>query len=296
VPRTGGRVRYIYGVLVSLLIRPNSYWSAAALTLEPRLSSKWLANIAFFGTIISLPVPSSSFLLTEDSRTGSYQPTPPPLHTILENILPSVNTKSNFSKGLQSPSGLVQHCTALALTKCLMKYDQVLQTFRGVAAELEEDEEEGEWFKRIRDLEKEVRRRVPEFQVVVAFSQHGLVLDIAAAANPQSKGQPVTANATRSSLLAESALRLLWMYNRCLASLAAEARFDIGKLLQRFLKVPSGDDDEEEEEEIEVPDTVERLDRVRRLHVLRLLKESDQFTWTGKLSGTKYLYIHGIRI
>ena len=183
-----------------------------------------------------------------------------------------------------------------------MKYDQVLQTFRGVAAKLEEDEEEGEWFKRIRDLEKEVRRRVPEFQVLVAFSQHGLVLDVAAAANPQSKGQPITPNATRSSLLAESALRLLWMYNRCLASLAAEARFDIGKLLQRFLKVPSDDDgdgDEEEEgqqEEIEVLDTVERLDRVRRLHVLRLLKESDQFTWTGKLSGTKYLCIHGIRI
>ena len=176
-----------------------------------------------------------------------------------------------------------------------MKYDQVLQTFRGVAAELEEDEEEGEWFKRIRDLEKEVRRRVPEFQVIVAFSQHGLVHDTAAAANPQSKDQPITPNATRSSLLAESALRLLWMYHRCLASLAAEARFDIGKLLQRFSKVPS-DDDQEEEEEIEVLDTVERLDRVRRLHVLRLLKENDQFTWTGKLSGTKYLYIKGMRI
>ena len=173
-----------------------------------------------------------------------------------------------------------------------MKYDQVLQTFRGVAGELEEDEEEGEWSKRIRDLEKEVRRRVPEFQVVVAFSQHGLVHD---AATPQTKGQPITPNATRSSLLAESALRLLWMYHRCLASLAAEARFDIGKLLQRFLKVPSDDDDEEEEEEKnEVLDTVERLDRVRRLHVLRLLKESDQFAWTGKLSGTKYVYIQPI--
>ena len=264
-----------------------SYWSAAALTLEPRLSSKWLANIAFFGTILSLPVPSSSFLLTEDSRTGLYHPTPPPLHTILENILPSVNTKSNFSKGLQSSSGLVQHCTALALIKCLMKYDEVLQTFRMVAAELEEDEEEGEWFKRTRDLEREVRRRVPEFQVVVAFSQHGLVHDTAAPANHQSEGQPMSLNATRSSLLAESALRLLWMYHRCLPSLAAEARFDIGKLLQRFSKISSDEDDEEEE--TEVPDAVERLDRVRRLHVLRLLKESDQFTLTGKLSGTEYL-------
>jgi len=174
----------------------------------------------------------------------------------------------------------------------LIKYDHVLQTFRKVAAELEEDEEEGQWFRRIRDLEKEVRRRVPEFQVIVAL-QHGSVHDAAAAANTQGTDQPKPLNATRTALLSESALRLLWMYHRCLPALVAEARFDVGKLLQRFSKAPPPD---EGEEEAEVPDldAVERLDRVRRLHVLRLLKESDQFTWTGKLSGKNHLHTTGI--
>lgn len=180
------------------------------------------------------------------------------------------------------------------MTKCLIKYDQVLQTFRKVAAELEEDEAEGQWFRRIRDLEREVRRRVPEFQVVVAF-QHGSVHDAAAAANSnntQGTDQLKPLNATRTALLSESALRVLWMYHRCLPALVAEARFDVGKLLQRFSKTPSSDDGEEEVPDL---DAVERLDRVRRLHVLRLLKESDQFTWTGKLSGENHLHATGTR-
>lgn len=249
----------------------HSYWPAAALTLDPRNSSRWLANIAFFGTVISLPVPTSSFLLTEDSRNGSYQPTPPPFNIVIENILPSVNTKTNFSKGLQSTSGLVQHCSALALIKCLMKYDQVLKTFHEIAVALDEDEEDGQWFKRARDLEKEVRRRVPEFQVVVAFSQRVSIYDARTTTS-------VTPNKTKAALLAESAQRLLWMYHRCLPALGAEARFDVGKLLHGFANVAPEAGNEE-------LDTVKRLDRVRRLHVVRLLKESDQFTWTGKLPG-----------
>ena len=54
------------------------YWPSAGLALEPRLSSKWLANIAFFGAVVSLPVPTASFFLPE-SGSGSaslYQPSP----------------------------------------------------------------------------------------------------------------------------------------------------------------------------------------------------------------------------
>ncbi|KIL65208.1 hypothetical protein M378DRAFT_162474 [Amanita muscaria Koide BX008] len=266
------------------------YWPAAALTLEPRLSSRWLANIAFFGTIISLPVPTASFLLNEDSLGGSYQPTPPPLNTILENILPSVNIKNNFTKGLQSTSSLVQHCSALALIKCLIKYDSVIQTLREVATSLEEDEEDGQWSKRIRDLEKEIRRRVPEFQVIVAFSQHVSSHNVAASST-QNGVQKSTATMMRTALLAESAQRLLWMYHRTLPVLTAEARFDVAKLLHGFSTEPSNADEEEEEEE-EIPDAVKRLDRVRRLHVVRLLKESDQFSWSGKPIGSSHSYLH----
>ena len=252
------------------------YWAGAALTLEPRLSSKWITNVAFFGVVISLPVPTSCLFLP---NTHQYNPTPPPLPTILENILPSsINTKSHFSKGLQSPSGLVQHCTALTLAKCLQKYESLLRVFEEAHEALEEDPEEGQWVRRRREMEREVRRRVPEVGVVVGFAQQG-----------KGKG-----NEVRGALLAESAQRLLWMYHRCLPSVVAEARFDVGKLLLNF-SVRSSDEKvemekedgmeveaEEGKDEDEEPRAAARLHRVQQLHVLKILKESDQFVWAGK--------------
>lgn len=252
------------------------YWQAVALTLEPRLSSKWLANVAFFGSIISLPVPTDSFFLPSPAASSSsspalYQPTPPPLANIMENILPSVNMKAHFTKGLQSPSALVQHCTAVGLAKCLIKCEEVLVTFRKIQSVLEEDETNGQWAKRTREIEREIRKRVPEFQVIVAFSQ------------PKPTGQPgnlkdnvlpPSNHSVKASLLSEIAQRLLWLYHRCVPSLVAEARFDVGKSLQTFLD-PVHDDQTED-------NAVHGLERLRQLHVLRMLGESDQFVWSGK--------------
>lgn len=95
-------------------------------------------------------------------------------------------------------------------------------------------------------------------------------------------------------MLAESAQRLLWMYHRCLPSVVAEARFDVGKLLLNF-SVRSSDEKvemekedgmevegEEGKDEDEEPGAAVRLHRVQQLHVLKILKESDQFVWAGK--------------
>ncbi|KAJ7095895.1 ribosome 60S biogenesis N-terminal-domain-containing protein [Mycena belliarum] len=253
------------------------FWSAAGLTLEPRLSSKWIANISFFGTVLSLPVPTDSFLIS-DSRI-LYHPTPPPLSVIVENILPSVNTKAHLSKGLLQASGLVQHCTALALCKCLAKYARVSQAFLSVETALEEDESDGQWAKMRRDLEREIRHRVPEFQVIVAFA--------AAQKDHQGGAAKVAPHPTKIALLAESAQRLLWMYHSCLPLVVAETRFDVGKLVQNFLEldptlVESGSE----------RDAPSRLNAVRQLHVLRLLNESDQFVWSGKTASSGKSHLH----
>ena len=248
-----------------------SYWPSAALTLEPRLSSKWITNIGFFGSIISLPVPSASFYLP---NSPLYQPTPPSLSSMIENILPSVQTKIHFSKGLLSSSGLVQHCTALALTKCLVKFQAVDAELRKVAFALEEDEEDGQWSKRRKELAREVRRRVPDFQVVVAFS-HQKQPDVPG-------GSTLQSNPTKMALLAESAQRLLWLYYRSLPSMVAEARFELGKLLQTFTTEKGSSD--------QAADTASRLYRVQQLHILKLLNESDQFVWTTKI-GTFNVFI-----
>lgn len=223
----------------------------------------------------------SSFLLQNSTL---YQPAPPPLWNIVENIFPSVNTKAHLSKGLQSSSALVQHCSALALAKCLIKYQRVLLFFDKVENALEEDGQDGQWSKRQKDVEREVRKRVPEFQVIVAFSQQK-------STDKTPGGVGLTPNPTKAALLTESAQRLLWLYHRCLPSLVAEARFDVGKLLQNFFSSTQSISSEStvsgEDEEDSGPPA--RLHIVRQLHVLRLLKESDQFVWTSK-SGQSALF------
>ncbi|KAG6856484.1 hypothetical protein H0H87_003952 [Tephrocybe sp. NHM501043] len=193
------------------------YWSNAALTLEPRLSSKWIANISFFGSVLSLPVPSSSFYLNLTSAipttsfpslhpSGMYNPTPPPLSTIIENVFPSVSTKALFTKGFSTSAGLVQHCTAVALCKCLAKYEAVVDRFREVEEKLGEGED-GQWGRRRREVEREIRKRVPDFMVIVAFSQATTPSTTATPnSNPDTKP---TNNPTRAALLAESAQNLL---------------------------------------------------------------------------------------
>ncbi|KAF9517643.1 hypothetical protein BS47DRAFT_469370 [Hydnum rufescens UP504] len=215
----------------------QGYWSVAGISLEPRLSSRWITNMAYFGAIISLPIPTYCFstVLSKGSlSTPSYNPSPPPLNTIVENVIPSIFTKVFVTKGLQLNSEpLVRHCTSLALAKCLDKFESIRQAFTTVEAALEENEETGQWMRRRLELEKEVRRRVPDFQVVVALSQRNVSAlastSALAAATVVDQSQP--GEATRNELLSEASLRLMWLYHRSLPSLAAEARFDPGKLL-----------------------------------------------------------------
>lgn len=102
----------------------GGYLPSSGITLEPRLSSRWLINVAFLGAAISLPVPFESFYLpvmqnvaNSSSQARQFRPNPPPLSTLVENIIPSMSLKTHFSKGLQSGSALVQHATAVALAK-----------------------------------------------------------------------------------------------------------------------------------------------------------------------------------
>jgi nucleolar pre-ribosomal-associated protein 1 len=237
------------------------FWSGAALTLEPRLSSRWLANIALFGSVISLPVPENCFRL-QNNGDHAYRPMPPALTTIMESVLPNVATKAHLTKGLQSPSPLVQHSTALALARCLQKLGQVINAFRGVAAALDEDVQEGQWNTRIHEVEHEARRRSPDLQAIVAFAQQ------------RTTATPSGANPVQTALLDEAAYRLLWLYHVHLPSAVAEAHYDAGKTLQHFTHSSEGHDSRGTE--------LSGLQTLQRLHILSILRETDQFSLSGK--------------
>ncbi|TCD60982.1 hypothetical protein EIP91_009190 [Steccherinum ochraceum] len=249
------------------------YWSASSLTLEPRLSSKWIANISFLGSVISQPVPVGSFKIPDNSDL--YNPSPPTMNVIVENILPSANIKTHFSRGLQSSSVLVQHCTALALTKCLTKYRSVVEAFETVEKALNEGDN-GRWSARKSELEREVRRRIPDLQVVLAFAQqkgHDVLQGPSPSIQPEKAPE---ANLARNALLLECAQRLLWLYHQLLPSVVSEARFDVGKLLQTTYAADSSKSSA----------VTAGVDTLRHLHVLRLLMTSDQFSWSTK-TGTQ---------
>lgn len=187
---------------------------------------------------------------------------------IVENVLPSANIKTHLSRGLQSTSALVQHCTALALIKCLTKYRSVLDTFQTVETALNEGDN-GRWSVRRSELEREVRRRVPELQVVLAFAQqkgHDILQ------HPSTSDAVPQANLARNALLLECAQRLLWLYHELLPILVSEARFDVGKLLQTTYAAESSKSSA----------VTTGVDTLRHLHVLRLLQVSDQFSWSSK--------------
>ncbi|TFK24236.1 hypothetical protein FA15DRAFT_423825 [Coprinopsis marcescibilis] len=247
------------------------YLPTSGLTLDPpRLSSKWLANIAFVTNVLSLPIPVTSFHLSEETKADSllYKPVPPPVNIILGNVIPTsqnMNMKNVFTKGLQFTTpgqksaniagNLVQHTTALALLKCLDKLARVKQAFEKVASALGESPTEGQWTRRLKEVMKEVRRRLPEFQVVIAFCSVNLRAFMPqtdqqdAKNNPDSNPTSSASHVKRKALLAECAMRLLWMYQKCLPEVVDEARFDVGKILVGFeFGHPEPDEEEEDDQ------------------------------------------------
>ena len=231
--------------------------------LEPRLSSGWLANVAFYSSIVSLPVPVESFYLpsrTSSSKTKcDYRPVPPSLSVIVHNIFPSTLLKTHLTKALQSSHGIIQHAAGLLLARCLNKYELVQDALRSVKSALEEDDVGGKWARRLTEIDREIRRRVPELNVVIALS---------------TAQQAVQQSSVKSAMLGELSHRLLWLYHRCIPSLVVEARYDVA----RSLRTTACIDDDNTCTGLEVL----RLKRLQQLHILRILTESDQFNWHSK--------------
>ena len=140
-----------------------------------------------------------------------------------------------------------------------------METFRSIQEVLQEDIA-GLWTRRISELEREIRRRLPDLQVIVAFVQQR-----GSSSNAPSTSQNAV-NPIQADLLVECSQRLLWLYHHALPALFAESRFDVAKVLQ-VLDATEGN---------ALSQNIPGLLTVRQLHALRLLKESDQFSWSGK--------------
>lgn len=295
------------------------YWAHSALSLDPRLDARWIATMAYVGRVVSLPIPDRKTFNQPAPRgvdAASMLPRaiPPAVATVVESVLPSPLTKHHLSKGLQHNNALVQHVTALALARGLQKLAAVQALFAAIGTEVDEGAD-GAWAARARELEIECRRRVPEVPVIIAFAQKAAQL-----ARPTDEDDEVEpALAARGAMLTEAALRLFGLYHKTLPSLAGEARFDIGKLLVSASSANAERRARREAREGSVVSDsgsvgsvgtlgtvgmgggfghsrgdVEGFEALSQLHVLRLLSEVRDWTWTNKAAGSQFTYLYHI--
>jgi nucleolar pre-ribosomal-associated protein 1 len=193
----------------------------------------------------------------------------PSISNVIPAIFPTTLTKLHITKGLQSPSRLVRHLTGSALARILQKLREAVNSFTRISSILGE-EADGRWSALKQDVVKEVVKRLPDFQVIIALVQgdHGVRLTGTATETFDASNYHAMAQ--------EVALRIMWLYGQCLPDITEESRFDVGKLL---LSV-TGD----EQASLVAGSNLKGLSQ---LHVLRLLEINSHFSWSTKLGTHK---------
>ncbi|OCF45143.1 hypothetical protein I317_00945 [Kwoniella heveanensis CBS 569] len=269
------------------------YWAHSALSLEPRLNARWIATMSYVGRIISLPAPSISTFRQPvphglDPSGAPFRAQPPAVSTMIESILPSPLTKSHLMKGLQHTDALVQHVTAITLARGLQKLAIVQELLKLIEKEVglePSTSQENLWTRRRRELELEVRKRIPELSVIIAFAQKAATM-----APSEAETDAEIAMATKSAMLTEVALRIFGLCNKTLPSMATEMKFDPGRLLVSASSASAERRARREARE----GNVKGFEALSQLHVLELLGEVRDWNWMNKAAGSQYTYLYHI--
>ncbi|KAG9324490.1 hypothetical protein KVV02_006084 [Mortierella alpina] len=247
------------------------YWQKANLQMEPRLSARWLANMTLLHKITEIPVPNLYL-----QHTGLFASHPPPVSTIIENILPTAANRTVLSKGLQHSSMLVRYFTIVELAAAFQKTEQVIAVMQSAVRTLANDEEEAvaadntmemdgtgissqsldppaqQWAGAITLLLAELRRRVPDIQIIISLHNG---IQIMAQTDIEDEER------IRRNLINNGVLRLIKYYQQFLPQAVIESKFDIGKLIPSdFATVQAG----------------------TLIHLLELLLELNDFRWSNK--------------
>ncbi|KAJ3758762.1 hypothetical protein EV360DRAFT_43250 [Lentinula raphanica] len=256
--------------------------------LDPKINARWMIGMAWYGRVVELPVPEDTlYMSTTGDPAAPRIPRliPAPVRNVVESIMPSFTgggTKTVLTKALGP--GLVQHTTAMTLCRCLRKLSKVQAAFFRAARAAGELEDEGitytkverttavtrPWTRRLAEVNKEIRGRLPDIQVVLAFLK-------------RIEASPSAVNATSVALLSESAHRLIWLYYVCFVSTstlgaAEEAlwRFDVGTLMAS-VSIFSNEQQDEQHQDDGLVDDISGLTVLKDVHILRTLCLSTEF-------------------
>ncbi|KAF9187447.1 hypothetical protein BGZ51_001294 [Haplosporangium sp. Z 767] len=244
------------------------FWQKANMQLEPRLSARWLANMTLLHKVTEIPVPNLYL-----QHTGLFASHPPPMSTIIENILPTAANRTILSKGLQHTSMLVRYFTIVELAAAFQKTEQVIAVMQLAVKTLTSEEEEllltndamdvatnanvsdppaQQWADAVTLLLAELRRRVPDIQIIISL--HNSIQSITLADIGEEER-------TRYNLFNNGVLRLIKYYQQFLPQAVSESKFDVGKL---------------------IPSDFSTMQAGTLIHLLELLLELNDFRWSNK--------------
>lgn len=232
------------------------------MSFEPRVSAQWLANMALIAKVIQLPIPQSFGA----SNLGSA---PPPIPIIADNILPRPLDRSLNSRALQHSNGLIKHTTAVVLTLAFEKLARVEDAIDTMISDISSSSVQlaltvgnvetlmEKWSRCKSDLLEEMRRRVPDLQIVLALQHHQLK-EVGDTSQQTMKMDVDESEEMAPETLYCTALRLLRHYQRQFPDAVIESRVNYGKLLPADLTIVSSE---------------------LQLHLLELIKEIPAFNW-----------------
>lgn len=235
------------------------------MSLEPRLSSKWLANMTLFQKVIRLPVPSLYY-----SNTKLYPLVPPVANTILDSILPNAFGRAVSSRGLKHASPLVTYVTMLVLSAAFIKYGQVQQALSKAIASLEEGNADAaaikSWRKCLKEVQEELRRRMPDILTVITVYQESS----SDKDNKQEKEQEDDIT-TQRQMLQDAAFRLIRYFQQYLPEAMMESMVDPSNFI--------------------IPADILSARAGSLIHLLELLLHLPSFKWTNKTCRHRPVYM-----
>ncbi|KAK9722923.1 hypothetical protein K7432_002308 [Basidiobolus ranarum] len=271
----------LLGILRACPELVQHYWSSSLLSFDPRLSSKWIANMSFLHKVIALPVPK-----LELYSTGSFLANPPPTGNIVENILPATFNRTLAGKCLQHTSPLVKYMSTLVLNVVFRKLntvmeamDEVVEAFEGpssdsgdstVSRKLQSNNDPARrWRSSIQNVRDEIKKRIPDFQIIISLQNSCSTAEKSARASGDDEA------VARGQILHESVLRLIKYYQHFLPDVVLESKFDFGKL---------------------VPEDLGLLPVDLQIHVLEMLKDLPDFKWSGKAQSAKHSHLMSLLV
>ena len=205
-----------------------------SLSYEPRFSTKWFENISFLSKIISLPPPPfqplfDSFhglhLISSNSQSSKVDILPTNTDILVNNIFPSVLSRSILTQGLQHDNKTVKYQT---LTITIIIIEKLNQTINKLREEIKfSSKQKKKWKEYIDHILQDLKKLLPDIQVIIGLHQQ-ISTDFI-------EKKPTDDNIDDSDvsieLLYEKTLCLLKFYHLCFPGILSGANFDILKLI-----------------------------------------------------------------